>query len=115
MLAGPPCAKAPAFPPLTSTGSSQIQLLQAQPASFTDCCAWRDPKARAVACKDVRQAITEVCDCREDSFTAHNRTPAPLKAEDHRHLFAKPQRSASVPPAQRQMLDEYRETSLGVP
>ena len=44
--------------------------------------------------------------CREDSFTASQRNAAPLKAEDHRHLFAKPQRSASVPPPQRQMLDE---------
>ncbi len=51
--------------------------------------------------------------CREDSFTASQRNAAPLKAEDHRHLFAKPQRSASVPPPQRQMLDEYRESSLG--
>ncbi len=51
---------------------------------------------------------------REDSFTASNRNAAPLKAEDHRHLFAKPQRSASVPPSQRQMLDEYGESSQGV-
>lgn len=52
--------------------------------------------------------------CREDSFTASQRNASPLKAEDHRHLFAKPQRSASVPPPQRQMLDEYRESSLGM-
>ena len=51
--------------------------------------------------------------CREDSFTASQRNATPLKAEDHRHLFTKPQRSASVPPPQRQMLDEYRESSLG--
>ena len=53
--------------------------------------------------------------CREDSFAAHNRSSAPLKAEDHRHLLRAAQRSASVPPPQRQMLDEYSDSSRGVP
>ena len=53
--------------------------------------------------------------CREDSFAAHNRSSAPLKAEDHRHLLRAAQRSDSVPPPQRQMLDEYSYSSRGAP
>jgi len=55
--------------------------------------------------------LSERIACREDSFTARNRNSAPLKAEDHRHLFGKNQRSASMPPPQRQVLDEYRDSS----
>ena len=52
---------------------------------------------------------------REDSFAAHNRSRPPLKAEDHRHLLRAAQRSASVPPPQRQMLDEYSNAPTGAP
>ena len=123
MLLTRACAGAPAPLPLTSTGESAITLLVRTPAAIgtqQPSLATLNPRVRKDKSAQLDKDTANAC-CsdqvlrREDSFAAHNRSSASLKAEDHRHLLRAAQRSASVPPPQRQMLAEYGDSSRGAP